>query len=181
MLILHSRRNCFKGIKSCVLSYNCIWRMLFLPDLPYIFIKITPKYIFYTNIYIYYEYTYKKQINKARAYFESSEEPSKIFGQFQYQADSWSSRRKVIVKAEHNEKGANTRYLVTNMRGTPEEIYNEKYCPRGDMENRIQETQRALFADRVSSMRFAGNQLRMILSAAAYILMNVIFLVILKN
>ena len=60
------------------------------------------------------------------------------------------------------------------MRGTPEEIYNGKYCPRGDMENRIQETQRALFADRVSSMRFAGNQLRMILSAAAYILMNVI-------
>lgn len=116
----------------------------------------------------------KKQVDKARKYFESSEEPSKMFGQFQYQADSWSGKRKVIVKAEHNEKGANTRYLVTNMRGTPEEIYNEKYCPRGDMENRIQETQRALFADRVSSMRFTGNQLRMILSAAAYILMNVI-------
>lgn len=115
-----------------------------------------------------------RYIKRAEKYYESSEESSKIFGQFLYQAKTWKKKYKVIVKAEYNDLGPNTRYVVTNLNGCPEEIYKEKYCPRGDMENRIQETQRSLFADRVSAMSFDGNQFRMILSAAAYIIMNAI-------
>jgi hypothetical protein len=61
----------------------------------------------------------------------------RLFSAFQYKAKSWDKKRRVIVKAEHNERGANPRYVVTNLEGRSQALYDELYCARGEMENRI--------------------------------------------
>ena len=96
----------------------------------------------------------------------------RIFGQFMYAAQTWDCPRKVIVKAEHLIQGANTRFIVTNIEGRPQELYDYIYCQRGEAENRIKEQQLGLFADRTSCHDFVANQFRVLLSAAAYILMD---------
>jgi len=78
----------------------------------------------------------------------------------------------VIHKAEHNTIGDNDRFIVTNLEGEAAALYAEVYCARGDMENRIKEQQLDLFADRTSSHAFATNQLRLLLSGFAYVLME---------
>jgi DDE family transposase len=77
-----------------------------------------------------------------------------------------------IVKAEHTAKGANPRFVVTNVPGEAQELYEDVYCQRGDMENRIKEQQLDLFADRTSCHRFLANQFRLLLSSAAYVLVQ---------
>jgi hypothetical protein len=78
----------------------------------------------------------------------------------------------VIVKAEHLQKSDNSRFIVTNLQGEPQELYDRVYCQRGEAENRIKEQQLGLFADRTSCHDFVANQFRVLLSAAAYILMD---------
>jgi len=78
----------------------------------------------------------------------------------------------VIVKAEHLAQGANPRFVVTNLPGDPRELYEDLYCQRGQMENRIKEQQLGLFADRTSCHDFVVNQSRALVSAAAYVLME---------
>ena len=97
----------------------------------------------------------------------------KIFGETQYAAQSWDKERRVIIKAEHLAKGSNPRFVVTSLPGAPEEIY-QQYCARGEMENRIKEQQLCLFADRTSCSKWLPNQLRVLLSALAYTLLNTI-------
>ena len=104
--------------------------------------------------------------------FEQAGQKQRIFGQFMYAAQTWDRQRRVIVKAEHLVKGDNTRFIVTNLKGEPKELYDELYCQRGDAENRIKEQQLGLFADRTSCHDFVANQFRVLLSAAAYILMD---------
>ena len=104
--------------------------------------------------------------------FEQAGQKQRIFGQFMYAAQTWDRQRRVIVKAEHLVKGDNTRFIVTNLKGEPKELYDELYCQRGDAENRIKEQQLGLFADRTSCHDFVANQFRVALSAAAYILMD---------
>jgi hypothetical protein len=70
------------------------------------------------------------------------------------------------------QKGANTRFIVTNLPGDPQELYDDLYCQRVDMENRIKEQQLYLFADRTSCHEFLSNQFRLMLSSAAYVLME---------
>jgi hypothetical protein len=77
-------------------------------------------------------------------------EKVRLFGAFQYKAHSWDRQRRVIVKAEHNAHGANPRYVVTNREGEPQGLYEQDYCARGEMENRIKEQQLDLFSDRTS-------------------------------
>jgi hypothetical protein len=89
-----------------------------------------------------------------------------------YAAQTWDRQRRVIVKAEHLQQGANTRFIVTNLKGRPQELYDELYCKRGDAENRIKEQQLQLFADRTSCHDFVANQFRVLLSAAAYVLID---------
>jgi Transposase DDE domain group 1 len=98
--------------------------------------------------------------------------PQRIFGSFSYAAASWDRPRRVIVKAEHNAQGPNPRFVVANVPGDPRELYEEVYCQRGEMENRIKEQQLGLFADRTSCHRFLANQFRLLLSSAAYVLMQ---------
>jgi hypothetical protein len=96
------------------------------------------------------------------------------FSEFQYAARSWDHRRRVIAKIEHTDKGANPRYLVTNLNGDPQRLYDKLYCVRGEMENRIKEQQLDLFADRTSCHRWWPNQLRLLLSSLAYTLLEAI-------
>ena len=101
---------------------------------------------------------------------------ARVFTHFHYRAQkSWSRSRRVIAKAEHLLKGANPRFIVTNLPedyAEPSALYETHYCARGDMENRIKEQQLDLFADRTSTHSLRANQLRLWFSTAAYTLMN---------
>jgi len=108
-------------------------------------------------------------------------EKQRIFNTFRYAAKTWDKKRRVIVKAEHLEKGSNTRFIVTNLKGSSMDLYDNVYCQRGDMENRIKEQQLGLFADRTSCHSFLANQFRLFLSAAAYVLMESIRRLVLKG
>lgn len=114
------------------------------------------------------------RIEQAAADFNSTKEKQRLFGEVEYGAKSWGKNRRVIVKAEHNSKGPNTRYVVTNLSGDPQELYDKLYCQRGEMENRIKEQQLDLFADRTSCHKWWSNQFRLILSSLAYVLMDTI-------
>jgi hypothetical protein len=109
---------------------------------------------------------------QSRTQFEQTNLKQRIFGEFMYAAQTWDCEHRVIVKAEHLRQGANTRFIVTNLPGRPQELYDEVYCQRGEAENRIKEQQLGLFADRTSCHDFVANQFRVLLSAAAYILMD---------
>jgi hypothetical protein len=76
----------------------------------------------------------------------------------------------MIVKAEHNAQGTNPRFVVANVPGDPQGFYDDVYCQRDEMENRIMEQQLGLFADRTSCHRFLADQFRLLLSSAAYVL-----------
>jgi hypothetical protein len=98
-----------------------------------------------------------------------------VFRQFAYQTrESWSRVRRVIAKAEHLEKGANPRFVVTSLVAETwpaQALYEDLYCARGEMENRIKE-QLMLFADRTSTAFLRSNQIRLYFSSAAYLLMH---------
>jgi len=90
----------------------------------------------------------------AEAAYRLTEQKQRLFGELQYAADTWSRQRRVIAKAEYTHKGANPRYVVTNLEGQGQWLYEELYCARGDMENRIKEQQLDLFrrSDQLPSM-----------------------------
>lgn len=92
--------------------------------------------------------------------------------EFRYGAHPWACERRVIARLEYSEQGDNPRYIVTNLAGAPEDLYERLYCGRGEMENRIKEAQLGLFADRTSCQYFAANQFRLLLAALAYILIE---------
>ena len=97
---------------------------------------------------------------------------------------SWSRSRRVIAKAEHLAKGANPRFIVTNLPqayAAPKALYETHYCARGDMENRIKEQQLDLFADRTSTHTMRANQLRLWFSSTAYVLMSALRRIALKG
>jgi Transposase DDE domain group 1 len=109
-------------------------------------------------------------IARAERQFKKTGQPQRIFGSFAYQASSWDRPRRVIVKAEYTAQGPNPRFITVNVPGDPQELYEDVYCQRGEMENRIKEQQLDLFADRTSCHRFLANQFRLLLSSAAYVL-----------
>jgi hypothetical protein len=111
-------------------------------------------------------------ISQAAMRFDHTQEKQRVFGEITYQAGSWDRPRFVIIKAEHLEKGANPRFIITNMRGQPSWLYEDIYCARGEMENRIKEQQLDLYADRTSCHDWWPNQLRLLLSSLAYILVE---------
>jgi len=108
----------------------------------------------------------------AQAAFDKTGDKQRDFHEFEYAAGTWDRKRRIIVKAEHLEKGPNTRFVVTNLTEAPQEIYDDRYAARGDMENRIKEQQLGLFADRTSCHDFAANQFRLLLASAAYVLIE---------
>jgi Transposase DDE domain group 1 len=114
----------------------------------------------------------RDEVTRAERQFQRTGQPQRIFGSFSYAAGTWDRTRRVIVKAEHNAQGANPRFLVVNVPGDPQELYEDVYCQRGEIENRIKEQQLGLFADRTSCHRFLANQFRLLLSSAAYVLVQ---------
>jgi hypothetical protein len=114
----------------------------------------------------------RDEIDRAERQFRLTARPQRVFGSFSYAAGSWDRRRRVIVKAEHTTQGPNPRFVVVNVPGDPQELYEDVYCQRGEMENRIKEQQLDLFADRTSCHRLLANQFRLLLSSAAYVLVQ---------
>jgi hypothetical protein len=108
----------------------------------------------------------------ARLHTETGK-PARVFTEFSYQTTtgSWSRSRRVVAKAEHIEGKENPRFLVTSLNTDARELYEELYCARGEMENRIKE-QLSLFATRVSAETMRANQLRLFFSAMAYTLLH---------
>ncbi len=102
--------------------------------------------------------------------FAASGLKQRAFAELRYAARTWHAARRVIARLEHSDKGDNPRYIVTNLPGQAQALYEERYCARGEMENRIKEAQLGLFADRTSCQHFAANQFRLLLSSLAYIL-----------
>jgi DDE family transposase len=125
------------------------------------------------------------EMQQAAALHQRTGQPARVFTQFTYETnDSWSRPRRVVAKAEQIEGKENPRYVVTSLAAQDwpaQKLYEELYCARGDMvakqsrfsamENRIKE-QYSLFAGRVSAATLRANQLRLYLSAAAYVLLS---------
>jgi hypothetical protein len=122
----------------------------------------------------------KKQIEaemtEAQQIHRSTEKPARVFKDFRYRTrHSWSCERRVLGKAEYLAKGENPRFVVTSILSEEKDartLYEDFYCARGDMENRIKEQQLGLFADRTSTAWMRSNQLRLYFSSFAYILMQ---------
>lgn len=113
-------------------------------------------------------------MEKAQAEHQSTKEKGRLFTDLEYAAGSWDQSRRVIAKAEHTAQGSNPRFVVTNLEGEAQALYDETYCARGEMENRIKEQQLGLFADRTSCRRWWANQFRLLLSSCAYVLVEAI-------
>jgi hypothetical protein len=115
----------------------------------------------------------------AKQFQQHPPEPQRVFADLLYAAHTWDKVRRVIVKAEYLGPGQgkddpkeNFRFVLTNLEGEAGPLYEQLYCKRGECENRIKEQQLGLFADRTSCHQFVPNQLRVLLSAAAYVLLQ---------
>ena len=115
-------------------------------------------------------------LHEARSEHLATGAPARRFQELCYRTrKSWSRSRRVVGKAEHLPKGANPRFVVTNLpsrRATAKRLYEQLYCARGEMENRIKEQQLGLFADRTSAATLRANQLRLYFASFAYVLMH---------
>ena len=123
----------------------------------------------------------KTWIAKAEDRFKATGEKQKLLAGFNYAAQTWNTQRRIVVKAEHNSNGANTRFVVTNLSESSEIIYTEKYCKRGDMENHIKQLNLDLHSDRNSCSNFYANYFRLLLSSLAYMLITELKNTHLKN
>ena len=116
------------------------------------------------------------ELHEAGVDYGRTGKPARYFRDFEYRTrKSWSRSRRVVGKAEHLAKGANPRFIVTNLppsRAGAKRLYEKLYCARGDMENRIKEQQLDLFADRTSAATMRANQLRLYFASFAYVLMH---------
>ena len=115
---------------------------------------------------------------EARAQSEASGQTEHVYTEARYAARTWGGHtRRVLIKAEVIQLAgraprANPRFVITNLRQTPRFLYQQVYCARGDVENRIKELHDGLHLGRTSCCRFWANQLRVLLPAAAYVLMQ---------
>lgn len=111
-------------------------------------------------------------MEQARLQFMRTGEKARLFEDVYYAARTWKEPRRIIMKAEWLEKGANPRFVVTNLLNPAQELYDDVYVKRGEAsEHRIKELKLGMNADRLSCHRFIANQFRLFLSQAAYILM----------
>jgi hypothetical protein len=117
----------------------------------------------------------RETLADVRQQHEATGQPARLFRELRYQTrESWSQERRVVGKAEYLAKGANPRFVVTSLSAeqwATQALYERLYCARGEMENRIKE-QFQLFADRLSTHWLWSNQLRLSLSAFAYVLVD---------
>jgi hypothetical protein len=114
-------------------------------------------------------------MRKAKRRSKRTGQPARVFADIAYRTRrSWTGKRRVIGKAEWTNGGANPRFIVTNIHaalGAARFLYEDVYCQRGEMENRLKECQGDLFADRTPAPTLRANQLRLWLASFAYVLM----------
>ena len=108
----------------------------------------------------------------AETAFKETGHKQRLFGEFVYAAGTWDKQRRVIARIEHTDKGQNPRFIVTSLASQGQQLYEDTYCARGEVENRIKEQQLGLFADRTSCHDFVANQFRLLLSSLAYVLVE---------
>ncbi len=120
-------------------------------------------------------------MDDAEAAFRESGEKQRRFAELSYAAKTWDRERRVIARLGHGPKGGNPRYVVTNLEGQAQDLYDKLYCQRGEMENRIKEQQLDLFADRTSCHNWWPNQFRLLLASLAYTLIDAIRRLALKG
>ena len=112
-------------------------------------------------------------IERAREQFEATGRKSRVIALVEdYRAHRWRHARLMVVRAEVGERGEDARFVVTNLYDNARVLYEELYCARGEMENRIKEQQLDLFADRTSACAWWANQWRLLLSSLAYVLLE---------
>jgi hypothetical protein len=115
------------------------------------------------------------ELAQAEAEAVRTGQAARRFKDFRYRTlDSWSRKRRVVGKAEYTGGGANPRFVVTSLtkgEAGARTLYEDTYCARGEMENRIKECQADLFADRTSTATMQANQLRLWFASMAYVLM----------
>lgn len=120
----------------------------------------------------------RRRMGRARRLSKQRGKTANVFGETQYAAGSWKGRkRRILIKAEvvrqeGKEPKDNARFVVTNLKGSPRHLYKRVYCMRAEVENRIKELHHGLEIDRTSCTNFLANQLRVLLTAAAYVLMQ---------
>jgi hypothetical protein len=117
------------------------------------------------------------QMDQARQLSQASGKTEHVYGEACYQAGSWCGERRMIFKAEvvrqeGKEPKDNPRFVITNLKQSPQGIYEHVYCERGEIENRIKELHYGLEIDRTSCTSFLANQFRVLMTAAAYVLMQ---------
>jgi hypothetical protein len=113
----------------------------------------------------------------ARAESEATGQTAHVYTEARYAARTWAHERRVVIKAEvvrlfGRQPRDNPRFVITNLRQSPRFVYERVYCARGDVENRIKELHDGLHIGRTSCCRFWANQFRVLLTAAAYVLMQ---------
>lgn len=118
----------------------------------------------------------RKALRKAQRQYVETGKPARLFVDLSYRTrQSGSRRRRVVAKAEYTSKGENPRFVVTSLEAEQmdaQSLYEDFYCARGEMENRIKEQQLGLFADRTSTALMRSNQIRLYFSGIAYCLMQ---------
>jgi Transposase DDE domain group 1 len=116
----------------------------------------------------------EEELATAKAAAEKTSRPARRFKDFQWSTrDTWSRRRRVVAKAEWTKGEANPRFVVTSLKRSEagaRQLYEDIYCARGDMENRLKECQLDLYADRTSAATMRANQLRLWFASLAYVL-----------
>lgn len=119
----------------------------------------------------------KRTLGTASRLSRESGQTEHVYTETRYAARSWSHKRRIVIKAEvtrhpGRKPKKNPRFVVTNLKQTPRWIYEKVYCQRGDAENRIKELHYGLEFDRTSCSSFLANQFRVLMTAAAYVLMQ---------
>jgi hypothetical protein len=117
----------------------------------------------------------RRLMGKARMLSRATGQTAHLYGETRYAARTWRRTRRIIIKAEvvrhpGRDPKNNPRFVVTNLTDDPQTVYEQIYCPRGDMENRLKELHHGLEMDRTSCSRFLANQFRVLLTLAAYVL-----------
>lgn len=114
----------------------------------------------------------KPLMDQAHQAFKETGQKQRLFGELTYAAGTWEKERRVVARIEHTDQGENPRFIVTSLTGEGQMLYEQIYCARGEVENRIKEQQLGLFADRTSCHDFVANQFRLLLSSLAYVLIE---------
>ena len=117
----------------------------------------------------------RRLMGKARRLSKATGQTAHLYGETRYAARTWRRTRRVLIKAEvvrhpGRDPKNNPRFVVTNLPDAPQTVYEQIYCQRGDMENRLKELHHGLALDRTSCSRFLANQFRVLLTLAAYVL-----------